>query len=158
MGREIRRVPPGWEHPKDEQGHYTPLLDEDFDTAAAKWDEQNRVWDAGTHPDQIRFRGETPRYFAQWDGNRPDPDYYRPAWAEGEATAYQVYETVSEGTPVSPVFQTEDELYRWLRDQGHSEHAAREFIKHKWAPSMIWHISPDNARTVAMGIDTFDLP
>jgi hypothetical protein len=37
MGREIRRVPANWEHPKDERdGGYIPMYDDDFDAALAK--------------------------------------------------------------------------------------------------------------------------
>jgi len=35
MGREIRRVSEGWEHPKDARGNYQPLYDEDFEGAYA---------------------------------------------------------------------------------------------------------------------------
>ena len=28
MGREVRKVPGDWQHPKDEKGHYIPLFDE----------------------------------------------------------------------------------------------------------------------------------
>ena len=31
MGREIRRVPKNWEHPKDEEGYYLPMYEMDFD-------------------------------------------------------------------------------------------------------------------------------
>lgn len=42
MGREVRRVPPDWEHPRHTKetttnpktiGHYIPLHDEDYETA-----------------------------------------------------------------------------------------------------------------------------
>jgi len=111
MGREIRRVPPGWQHPKDEQGIYIPLLDMTYEEAL-----------------------ETCLDDEDWC---PEPEWYRPAFDQ-EPTHYQVYEDVSEGTPVSPVFATEDELLAWLIGEGHSEHAAREFIKDKWVPSMLF--------------------
>lgn len=50
---------------------------------------------------------------------------------------YQVWETVSEGSPVSPVFATADECVRWLIEQGHSESAAKTFITIGHAPSLV---------------------
>ena len=37
MGREIRRVPKGWEHPRDEGGKYIPMFDQSYDDAAKEW-------------------------------------------------------------------------------------------------------------------------
>ncbi len=48
----------------------------------------------------------------------PDPEYYRPQWGEGLATWWQVYETVSEGTPVTPPFATREELVEYLVENG----------------------------------------
>jgi len=50
---------------------------------------------------------------------------------------YQVWETVSEGSPVSPVFENKDDLVFWLVGQGYSEEAARKFSDSGWVPSMI---------------------
>jgi hypothetical protein len=161
MGREVRRVPPGWEHPKEEERgrmDYKPLYDNDYKTVADEWLKNCREWDDGTHADLVRrpeLKNEYP-YFWDWDVSPPNEESYRPAWTEAEATAYQVYETVSEGTPVSPVFETLDALVAWLVSQGHSEHAARRFAETGWAPSMVMHRNGNSVKT-AMGIDTHDL-
>ena len=81
----------------------------------------------------------------------PDPEYYRPAWSE-EPTAYQMYETVSEGTPVSPVFLTVDELRTWLLEQGHSEKATDQFIELGFAFSFV--IGP---KGMAKNLDAYDI-
>lgn len=39
-----------------------------------------------------------------------------PEWTDKERTHYQMYQTVSEGTPVSPVFATPEGLAKWLAD------------------------------------------
>jgi hypothetical protein len=115
MGREIRRVPPTWEHPKNYQGHYQPLYDRPWRDAMQEWfSDYGDEWQTWTDKEDI----EGP----------PDPEYYRPVWSE-EPTAYQMYETVSEGTPVSPVFLTVDKLRTWLLEQGYSEKATDQFIK-----------------------------
>jgi hypothetical protein len=50
---------------------------------------------------------------------------------------WQVWETVSEGSPVSPVYPTKDALIAALIKDGHSRKAAENFAESAWAPSMI---------------------
>jgi hypothetical protein len=51
---------------------------------------------------------------------------------------WQMWETVSEGSPVTPVFATADELvWHLVIEHGHSESGARAFVNSGWAPSMI---------------------
>jgi len=148
MGREIRRVPANWEHPKDEQGHYHPMYDNDFDTALEKWLEGYNQWKLGTHPDQQGeyYNGKDPYW--EWEGPPPNPYYYHPKWENSEW--YQVYETVSEGTPVTPPFATKEELIDylvtngdfWDQSRGHGgwdREAAEFFCKTEWAPSGIFN-------------------
>ena len=111
MGREIRRVPSDWQHPRDSNG-YKPLYDRSYETVMKEWIEYE----------------EPPK---------PDPDYYRPEWKE-EPTHYQIYETVTEGTPVSPVFASLDEMKDWLLSKGFSERASSKFIEIGWAPSLVF--------------------
>ena len=158
MGREIRRVPPNWEHPKDRKGYYKPLFDEDYATALADWQQRADQWEDGTHPDLVKSPELREEYtFSEWYSEAPDPDYCRPAWTEAEATAYQVYETVSEGTPDSPVFDSEADLRQWLLDQDHSEKATDAFIKHKWAPSAMMIVAADGSGQYSPGIDSWNL-
>jgi hypothetical protein len=99
-------VPPDWEHPKDGNGHYLPLLYESFDVACADWDQRKREYDADP---------ESAESFEQWDGERPtDPQQHMPEFAPGTATHLRMYESTSEGTPISPAFATAEELARWL--------------------------------------------
>lgn len=48
---------------------------------------------------------------------------------------WQVWETVSEGSPVSPVFATAPELENWLISEGYSEGAAEAFTRKGWVPT-----------------------
>jgi hypothetical protein len=60
------------------------------------------------------------------------------AWKPTEpptGEGYQVWENVSEGSPISPVFAAEQDLINWLTDQGYSEGAAEEFARGGYAPS-----------------------
>ena len=155
MGREIRRVPADWEHPKvsklDRQTRsmvedYQPLFDRSFSEEAREWMDKAIAWYKGVDPDCAEHKATHPFYW-QWAGMPPDPAYYRPEWTS-EPTHYQVYETVSEGTPVTPHFATKAELIDWLvkhgdewdQRRGHGEWSrenAKAFVEREWAPSMI---------------------
>jgi hypothetical protein len=115
MGREIRRVPTNWVHPKaEDRDGYRPLFDRPYSKAISEWIENHLLWEAGKHPDQLGGTGKKYRFYAEWDGNAPKVERYRPEWTSEEATWYQVYETVSEGTPVTPPFATREELVEYL--------------------------------------------
>ena len=94
MGREVRRVPANWEHPRDNKGNYLPLFELDNE------DED--------------------------DGSTA----LMPAWGEQERTHFQMYETTTEGTPISPVMESPEALARWLvdnkADAGAGQHASYE--------------------------------
>ncbi len=135
MGREIRKVTKGWEHPKDKHGDYKPMFDEDYDTAAQGWIKGLFEWENATDPDISATRKEAEeeykcRYYWAWVGGPPNKKHHRPKFKE-EPTCYQIYENVSKGTPISPVFETEDEMFKWLVKQGYPQKAAKKFIKNK---------------------------
>lgn len=149
MGREVRRVPPSWQHPKDARGRYEPKHDCAFDAAMDEWIRGREAWNAPGNTKRAEWESEHGRCpYEEWEGPPPDPDYYRPAWPEGSATAFQVYENVSEGTPVSPVFATREALVEWLVNDGSgmgiggtrqplSRVAAERFADSGYAPSMV---------------------
>jgi hypothetical protein len=172
MGREIRRVPVDWQHPKylhQYLGHpleevFHPCIDEVYEDALARHQEQRRRWDADDEPLEwggrrsevlVKYPETT---FEEWVGEPPDPAYYRSRkWTAAEATAFQFYETVSEGTPLSPVCKTREEMVEWLvtdggRDGPMSRKGAEAFVGQGWAPSMI--ASPEHG--VEMGMEFVD--
>ena len=128
MSREVRIVPPDWQHPKDGKGRFVPLLSGSFEHDDAEYTAERAAWEFGFR----RGYGED-----QWvprepsDGNlcnvyygrRPDEDDYMPEFPEDTATHYMMYETCSEGTPISPAFDTPEALARWLADTGASAFA-----------------------------------
>ena len=154
MGREIRRVPPHWDHPKREpkapyyHDGLQPMHDQTFDARFAEW-----LADF----DRIRAGDLTelerkcyPSGLADWlvdEGAPHDSIYYRP-WKDDEATWYQLWETVSEGTPVSPPFATKVGLADHLAAHGDGgwgasapggwgrERAYRFVMGGGWAPSL----------------------
>ncbi len=119
MGREIRRVPKDWQHPKNSNGHHVPLFDSDGDPLdrIEEWFKEARLWEDGKHPDQVRYGTET-RHLWEYDGGPPNPNSYMPYWPESERTHYQMYETCSEGTPISPVLESPEAVARWCADNG----------------------------------------
>ncbi len=50
---------------------------------------------------------------------------------------WQVWETVSEGSPISPIFKTAEGMIDWLVGEGVSREAAEAFAKSGWVPSMV---------------------
>lgn len=146
MGREIRRVPPNWEHPKYKEikfawqkGAYHPLRDKDYDTACQEW-----------YAEAASFKpNEYCKWYHEWNGNPPNEEYYRKEkWTPEEASWYQIYETVSEGTPVTPAFSSKEELIEYLVQYGDfwdqkenrggwSRKNAENFVKDEYAPSII---------------------
>lgn len=69
---------------------------------------------------------------AQHLRQRPDPDDYMPVFPEGTATGWCMYETTSEGTPISPVFETPEALARWLADTGASSFGHMTATYEQW--------------------------
>lgn len=121
MGREIRMVPPNWKHPRGQDHEYTPLFDSTVEEAWADWQKEYAAWIAGGFEEarkMYRYNPAEPyRSFCDYHGEPPDPKHYRPAWTE-PATWFQVYETVSEGTPITPPLPTKEALIEYLVTSG----------------------------------------
>ena len=77
--------------------------------------------------------------------NRPKPEDHMPVFAEGTAVGWCMYETCSEGTPISPVFEDPDALAHWLADNGASAFGYMTAtyeewlatVRAGWAPSAV---------------------
>src|SRR4051794_31165834 len=120
MSREVRRVPAYWFHP-----HNKPLLQKEYKDVLSDYDKDIEEWKTGKEqwkqglqwcyetkkwqPIQEKYKMYTWEEFA---GKLPilyGPEYYM---SFGEW--YQLYETISEGLPLSPSFETSDELINYL--------------------------------------------
>ncbi len=146
MGREIRMVPPNWEHPEDENGNLKSMYDSRFEDAAAEWKANFAKWESGEREDYCTGDSRTLEFW-EWNGGPPDREYYRP-WKDGEATWFQLWQTVSEGTPVSPPFATREELAAYLAEHGDfwdqsrgnggwGKESADAFVIVGWAPTLM---------------------
>lgn len=130
MGREIRRVPANWEHPKDETNK------EKYDSLSDGFEERLEKFLKDVEEKGMK---EAIHY---WGGG---PNYEDYVDYKGEpATWYQMYQTVSEGYPITPPFATTEELINHLVNNGDdwdgkwSREGAENFVKDGWAPSMVF--------------------
>jgi hypothetical protein len=151
MGVAIRRVPPDWVHPKDADGNFLPMYDDDYESASHRWLEDLMAWERGDHPERKKADEAGYRFYWDWMCPPPDSRLYRPRF-DAEPTCYQLYENTSEGTPISEVFATLEEFTQYLLDRGHSQKAVRVFLEKGFAASMF--IGKDG--TYLEGIDTWD--
>lgn len=137
MGKiAYRRVAPDWEHPRDDRGYYKPLYDGTKLLAhQAEWDLKKQKWDEGLVRDDNNACwvpipcGAVLAGMEAYYGPRPDPENYSPAWTPEQATAWQVYEETTEGTPISFVYPDLDTMARKIaQEYGHSVEAMRNKI------------------------------
>ncbi len=118
MSREIRYVPKDWKHPK-KQGKYIPL-NHSFPEELRKWKKEEDMWKMGLYKDLDSYKEIEEEYrnlsFPEWYGDKPIKGKYMPEWRKGEKTHIQMYENISEGTPISPVMETPEALAQWCVD------------------------------------------
>lgn len=125
MWREIRRVPPEWKHPKDGSGCFKPLTDLDFYQMAlssiadmTKWIEEYNDFEKYCR----EFKTSWGKVYSKknWDSYEDragkiseihisDPDEFMPKW-----DWRQLYENISDWTPLSPPFPTAELLIERL--------------------------------------------
>lgn len=118
MGREVRRVPADWKHPKHD-GNYIPLHEGYAEDKAAF---------------EKMFQEKGLQEALDYYGTAPDKADYMPDWTEEEKTHYQMYEDTSEGTPISPPMETPEALARWLADNGASSFGKSTATYEQWLP------------------------
>ena len=118
--------------------NYRPMHEGPWSKEAAAWDEEQRQWDEGLCKDYSGKRDWCPKTedmtgsYEEWSGKRPVHADYMPEWPENEATHLMMYESTSEGTPISPAFATPEELARWLADSGASAFAGHTATYEQW--------------------------
>lgn len=156
MGREVRKVPADWQHPKEQKldmrtGRmvevYKPLFPGDgYQSSVDRWDEECAKWKAGWRPDDCTDAESRAMTYEQYNGQRPHRDDYMPDWPHEQRTHLMMYEDTSEGTPISPAFETPEELARWLVENKASAFGSETGTYEGWlrvanggyAPSMVF--------------------
>lgn len=168
MGVQLYRVPAGWQHPTDDDfagrerivaygppryAKWRPqFMDESWDAAMRSWWWERVVRGVqrafGYWPSVLGLID--PPFAVRWRFKDKAPKYwnYRPRWRERTRTHYQLYETVSEGTPISPVCSSIEQLADWCAVQTGKpvwvgtegmtrDEWLRFFSRGGWAPSAI---------------------
>jgi hypothetical protein len=141
VGREVRKVTADWQHPKEQIYDYrtgkiamvyTPLLD----NYAIQLEDFRAMIESDGLVEALEYYG----------GGPVKHDYMLADVPDEERTHLMMYEDTTEGTPISPAFETAEELARWLADNnasanggtGASYEAWLEVCKGGWAPSLAW--------------------
>ena len=174
MGREIRRVPEGWEHPTETRfgrgDGFKPLHGDDYEAAARDWWERAKRWIEGATEDQEEYQRDSHasgehRWYWDWDRPPPSRDDYVDYQGK-PCTHFQIYETVTEGTPCSPVFATIEDLVEWMVQpidspynrgadwqcmQGKTREAAEAFAEYGSAPTGVIDASGFRGGVDALG-------
>lgn len=110
--------------PKNKHGEYKAQHEGCYHKAFDEWVEERNKWNEGYRldwtqdgrvfiPKDIKDKNLS---FEDWTGEAPDSRYYMKQFPENEKTHLMMFETCSEGTPISPAFKTEEELAKWLAD------------------------------------------
>lgn len=126
MGREVRRVPGDWQHPEyarsDGQEGFKPLYDgESYQESRDGFTE--------------KLNAEGLQAAIDYYGAAPDENDYMPRWTPEQRTHLMMYEDTTEGTPISPAFETPEELARWLADNGASSFGSSTATYEQWLPT-----------------------
>jgi hypothetical protein len=137
MGREIRRVPKDWVHPMKLMERWVPGVGTQM------------VEDHIPMHEHFPYNEEEIQEGLRDGWLTGGPPFYgmdvMPQWTDAERTHLMMYEDTSEGTPISPAFETPEELARWLADTGASANGGSTATyeqwlatcRRGWAPSMI---------------------
>lgn len=131
MGREVRKVPQDWNHPVDRQGDFVPLFGDSYAEDRRRWEEDKRLWDQRALPG-VSDEEYDAYTFEDYDGGAPDPARYMPDWPAKARTHYVMYETTTEGTPLSPGFDSPEKLARWLADNAANAGCGRTATYEQW--------------------------
>jgi hypothetical protein len=118
MWREVRRVPAYRIHPKRINKYswaeeYQPAMDWSWEEAMTEYHTELEEWVLEYSKSEWKKYWDNKQYdFFGYYGDiptPPSPKYYMPSWEW-----FQLYENVSEWSPLSPPFEKQEELVEWL--------------------------------------------
>ena len=105
MGREVRKVSPNWEHPKDGNGNFVPLKNEDMPVLSADETSQLMMYENTSEGTPISPAFEDKEELARWLA-----DNYASAFADMTATFEQWLCMIDDGFACSMVLDTQKGL------------------------------------------------
>ena len=126
MGRELKRVPLDFDYMKERvwYGYYLSLTT--CKSTNREYCEQCKKMA------QIKNIPMTDRGCPDWDRYLEEPlSKLKELLEVPNGEGYQLWETTSEGSPISPVFETLDELCEWCEDNA-TTFAHSKANKEKW--------------------------
>ncbi len=142
MGREVKRVPVGFDWPvgKTWWGY---VIDVSVNCQTCKCTGTVPFNPGGSFP--LQRRDDAGNVIGWWCPNCDGDGRATPRFEVPEGPAFQMWETTSEGSPISPAFETPEELARWLADNrasafGRSTATYEQWlamIHEGWAPSAV---------------------
>lgn len=129
MGRELRKVPKNFQHPKLDNGNWQPMFEDSYLEAIEQWYKEHKEWLNGVHTSQNKDY----KFYAEYSGNPPSVEYYNTFYTPNseECTHYMLYENTSEGTPCSPAFATIEELAEYA-EKNCTTFAYNKATKSEW--------------------------
>lgn len=138
MSREIRRVPLDYQHPRE-------------------WDSyRRRIEFLSLYPGE-RFASDMADFKANpedWEGRKPRFEEYMPDFTGRDDLGYCMYETTSEGSPISPVFATPEEVARWLADNDASAFGSDTATYEQWLSVCLGGWAPSAVYSATSGLQS----
>lgn len=127
MGRQVRRTHKSFEWPLD-QTWWGYLLDPIPCQSCTDGKNSKGEYCTTCEGEKVVYPKVEPSSF------NPDqlPSYYREGTPSGHEWGWQMWEDVSEGSPISPVCDTPEELARWLAQNGASSFGSRTASYEQW--------------------------
>lgn len=149
MGREVRATKRGWQAPTNAYGDYLDHFEKPYRQALLDWAKDvASVKNAHgvTTMHEVTCAPQYQKAMAEISQCYPIPqpdDYPMPEYGPDDELQYAVYETVTAGTPITPWFNTKEELRDYLvnvgsmRDGKLSQEEADHLIEHGWVPTAV---------------------
>lgn len=130
MSREVRRVPLTYQHPTEWVQRYDRHTRKLGPVIAFKplFKHESYAESVRDHQQEVKNYGEVEA------GPTPNPEDYMPDFTDTpeDNLGWCMYETTSEGTPISPVLKDQDALAHWLAENGASAFGGEPASYERW--------------------------
>lgn len=88
------------------------------------------------------------------EGRKPRFEEYMPDFTGRDDLGYCMYETTSEGSPISPVFATPEEVARWLADNDASAFGSDTATYEQWLSVCLGGWAPSAVYSATSGLQS----
>ena len=119
MSRELVMVPPHYEHPRIVVDRWNgprivcrPIFPIIYSVKLAEWEaDRDRIARGELDEHEKKYYPTLEKWLEFYA--QPEKEWYLP-WKVEEATWFQLWQTVTEGGPVTPAYETKEELIEYL--------------------------------------------